>query len=148
GTFGSTCHTARGTINWGDGTADPAVIDGDDQSGFKVYGSHTFGEEGSYLVTVNIPDPQSGPDGVAYGTSTIADAPLTATSQDFTIQLGKPWTNQVVASFTDANPKEAPAAYAAGIYWGDSNTPEAGKVVSLGGRFLVIGSRGYFNPGV
>src|SRR5262249_26045632 len=100
------------------------------------------------LVTVNIPDPQSGPDGVAYGTSTIADAPLTATSQDFTIQLGKPWTNQVVASFTDANPKEAPAAYAAGIYWGDSNTPQAGKVVSLGGRFLVIGSRGYFNPGV
>src|SRR5205807_2162680 len=70
------CYTA--TIAWGDGTFSTVNVPRNTGNGpTPVLGSHTYAEDGSYVVQVTVYY-----DDVAYGpsfaTATIADAPLTA----------------------------------------------------------------------
>ena len=69
-----------GTINWGDGNTTNFTI-GDVAAngggGFTVSGSHQYAEDGTYNVTVTIND-VGGSTTTDSGTTTVADAPLTA----------------------------------------------------------------------
>src|SRR4029077_15275422 len=44
------------TIDWGDGQTSSGSIDQGTAGGFVVSGSHNYGDEGSYTVTVQIAD--------------------------------------------------------------------------------------------
>src|SRR5262249_32655555 len=63
-------------INWGDGRSSTGVIT---LSGtvFTIKGSHTYSEEGSYIITVTIHH-DTAVDAVARSTASVADVPVVA----------------------------------------------------------------------
>jgi hypothetical protein len=70
------------TINWGDGTASTtgvAVANG--AGAFNILGGHTYSEEGSYNVVVQVTDSTTGTTQQGTGTATVADAPLSIAPQ-------------------------------------------------------------------
>ena len=94
-----------GTINWGDGNTtafDSSAVSGGNGS-FTVSGSHVYAEEGDYTATVTIDD-TSGQHEAETATTTVADAPLTATGTIIDATKGSATGGTVqVASFIDAD---------------------------------------------
>ena len=139
---GATAADFTATIDWGDGSPVSTGTVTAAGSGFTVSGSHTYADEGSYKVTVNVVD-RDGSTGTATGTATIADAPLTA-------GLIKASCSSVPCAvtfaFIDGNPGATVADFTATINWGDG-TSSAGVVTASGGGFLVSGSHRYFDHG-
>src|SRR5262249_31593459 len=87
---------------------------------FDVSGAHTYADEGTYAVAVQIND--IGRASASVGTSaTVADAPLAAQGATLAPVEGAPFSG-IVATFTDANPSAALADFSATISWGDGNT--------------------------
>ena len=99
-----------GTINWGDGTTTTFTSNAVSGSNgaFTVNGSHQYAEEGSYSVSVAIND-IGGSTTTDTGSTTVADAPLTAGT--VTASGGVEYTTAATlsATFTDANPVHRPA---------------------------------------
>jgi Domain of unknown function (DUF4214) len=127
---------ASATIDWGDGSQGSALP----VSGGTVGGSHTYGEAGTYPLTVVVQDL----DGVVTinGTANVADAPLVASPVSFTVAKKTTFT-KTVALFTDANAGSTVADFTASIAWGDGSS-STGTVTALpGGGFSVGGSHRY-----
>jgi VCBS repeat-containing protein len=82
----------------------------------------------------------------ASGRATVANAPLDAELVPFTIQEGLPF-NDVVATFTSANPLEDADAFTALIDWADGTAPTPGEVARDGDQFIVTGSHTYLRAG-
>ena len=138
----ATASDFTATIDWGDGSAMSTGTITAAGNGFTVAGSHTYADEGSYKVTVNVVD-KDGSTGTATGTATIADAPLTA-GLIKALCSSVPCT--VSFAFTDGNPGATVADFTATINWGDG-TSSAGVVTASGGGFLVTGSHVYRDHG-
>ncbi len=91
------------TIDWGDGTAldNTGVVVAQGGGVFALDGTHTYGEEGSYQVTVSVGD------GTTSGTGTdtvqVADAPLTPGTATLTGGVEYTTPTSLSATFTDAN---------------------------------------------
>ena len=138
-----------GTVDWGDGTQPSTVSIIDLQNGsYGIVATHTFLEEGSYTITINI----SGPNGVIGESSDIVqvvDAPLTGLN-GFTINMTEGQTfNALVGSFLDGNIFAPITDFTADISWGDGND-SIGTVRANGttqGRFDVFGSNIYIAAG-
>ncbi len=137
------------TINWGDGSAPTAGIVtpvGGQPGTFAVTGAHVYAEGGSFTGTVAITDSDSS--GASAGFSAaIGDFALTASGgltlngTESTADTGP--VSGTVATFTDADPGEAAAHFAATIAWGDG-TSSAGTVSGpAGGPFSVSGAHSY-----
>jgi WD40-like Beta Propeller Repeat len=132
------------SIDWGDGGTSTGTVGGSGGS-FTVTGSHTYTEEGSYPVSVQIADTGNPSDtATATSTATIGDAALTANGKG-TLPTGGSFSG-VVASFTDANPSGQVGDFTASIDWGDGAT-SAGTVAASGGGFDVSGSHTYGSTG-
>jgi PKD repeat protein len=128
-------------ITWGDGTTSAGTVTANPAGGFLVSGSHTYGEEGSFPVSVSISD-AGGSSATAGSTASVADAPLSATGRTVAGTEGTAFSG-VVASFTDADPGGAAGDYSATIAWGDGSTT-AGTIAPDGqGGFTVSGSHTY-----
>ena len=125
---------ASATIAWGDGSSSAVSV-----GGGSVVGSHTYGEEGSYPLVVVVHDL----DGVVTinGTATVADAPLAATSESFTVMKKTTFT-KTVAFFSDPNSSSAVADFTASIAWGDG-TLSTGVVTAMPSGFAVGGTHRY-----
>jgi hypothetical protein len=133
----TTDYTA--TIDWGDGTFSPASIDG---SGlFTASGGHTYAEEGTYNITVNVAD-GGGSTTVATTNATVADAALSA--KGFTFKSANP-VNGTVATFTDADPNGTVSDYTASINWGDGSSSPG--TIGGTGPFKVSGTHLYTGIG-
>ena len=121
------------TINWGDGvtTVGQATITpiGTSPAGttFGVQSSHTYSDPGVFAITATIAS-AGGSSAVASGQAVIADAALTATCVPFAATEGRPLTEVVVATFTDAGGPEPIGAYSALILWGDGTPATAGLI--------------------
>ncbi|HEU5425017.1 MAG TPA: hypothetical protein VFU72_15860, partial [Nitrolancea sp.] len=128
------------SIDWGDGTTATAGTVSENADGsFAVNGDHTYGEEGSYTVTVTISD-EGGSQTVANDTASVADAGLTATSQNILSGSGTAY-NGAVATFKDANPTAPLSDFSATIDWGDSTAAAAGTISqNADGSFTVSGT--------
>ena len=136
------------TIHWGDGSSSGTVTYSNGT--YSVSGSHTYAEEGTYAVTVDVADAGGSTlTGIGKTTVAVADAPLsdqtiaTALSAIEGVSTG----DQVVGSFSDANPNSAPGDYTATIYWGDGGSSPAAAITQAGGVFSVHGSHTYAEEG-
>jgi hypothetical protein len=133
-------------INWGDGTSSAGTVtaEGGTPNGglFSVSGTHTYDEEGAYLISVTIND-VGGSRTIARTQASIKDAPLTG--MPITITPTAQFAFRVpVASFTDANPNGTASDFHAVIDWGDGTPSTTGSVVANGsGGFNVIGAHTY-----
>ncbi len=166
------------SINWGDGTAitdtsPPIMVAqvGTQPNGveFEVSAPHTYAEEGNYTAAVEITRSTiiggvatSGSSAVAVSSEIVADAPLTATPTQPTVdtdeavvypipEFGTPLFTGDVVEFTDANPTAPIRDYSATIDWGDGTPQSAGTVnqpMGVGTPFFVTGSHTYATSGV
>ncbi len=134
------------TINWGDGTTSSGGVTAQGGGVFAVTGAHTYAEEHSspYAIEVTVVDPHA-MTGIASGSATVADAPLTATAATVTGVEGVALTN-AIATFTDANPNATLGDFTATIAWGDGST-SSGVVTENSGVFAVSGPHTYAAAG-
>jgi hypothetical protein len=136
-------------INWGDGSAVDFTSGQFSESGttVSVTGSHTFAAPGLYTVTVQI-DKHDGTAPITLQTTIdVADAPLTANPQNFGAAANTALTNQLVATFSDANPVGDNTDYVATIDWGDGTTSAGSITANPDGTFNVVGSHTYLDAG-
>jgi hypothetical protein len=133
-------------IDWGDGQISNGAITPYEAIGFVVSGSHTYLEEGSFIVKVTITD-VGGSSATSNGTALVNDAPLAATGASSQQWEGTPFT-ALVAHFTDADPNGAVGDYAATILWGDGTNSLGSIVANPDGGFDVTGSHTYATEGV
>jgi hypothetical protein len=108
------------TVSWGDGTSSPIFFL--NSAGSLGTLSHTYAEEGSYPVTVNVTDFVSNSDTKTFNVN-VSDQPVSPTG-GFTVTAaeGQDSGPQTVATFTDPGGPEVLGDYSAVIDWGDGNT--------------------------
>ena len=152
------------TLDWGDGSATEAGTVSGSNGSYTIGGSHTYQQYGTYTIGVDlrtVPGGQLATNRVVFASSAVvSDAALTATGRtNNTTAGGQPilnWPNpspaapeNVVATFTDANPFGLLSDLSATIDWGDG-TPLTTGVVSgpTGGPFAVAGSHDYTELGL
>jgi hypothetical protein len=126
------------SIAWGDGTISTGTVT-TAGGGFAVDGSHTYVEEGSFAITVQVSDLDATATS-ATSTATVTDAGLTGAGLH--LKQINDRVNAVVATFSDADPEAVAGDYSASITWGDG-TRSAGTVFASGGGFVVWGSHHY-----
>jgi hypothetical protein len=134
----SSASNYSATIDWGDGSSSAGTVGGPSGGPFTVQGGHTYGEEGSFPVTVMLRD-AGGASVPAKTTATVGDAALTASGTS--IVTLNPFSG-TVASFSDADPGGAASDYTATIDWGDGST-SAGSIGTNGSAFTVNGGHSY-----
>jgi cyclophilin family peptidyl-prolyl cis-trans isomerase len=145
------------TIHWGDGqTSTGSVAFNASSSIYTVTGSHTYAEQGTFNVTVDLSDGKgSSLTGVGKTTVTVGDAPLQDASSVVTASAteGAASGNIAVATFTDANPGDQTADFTGTgssvlIHWGDGQS-SAGTVSfdATSGKYTVQGSHTYATHG-
>jgi hypothetical protein len=136
-------------INWGDGFVSTATISADAKVAgqFDVSGTHSYPEDGSYAVAVQISD-KEGATAAASNTALVSDAALTASSNPVAATEGTAFSGMLV-SFTDVNPFSSPGDFTATITWGDGNT-SAGSIgadPSIPGLYEVTGTNTFARAG-
>jgi len=133
------------TIDWGDGSTSTGTVTAAGSGGFAVSASHTYAEEGSYPITVQIAD-VGGSAASARDTANIADAMLASSGTTSSVRRRVTFTHSV-ASFSDLDPNGVASDYHAVIDWGDGTT-SAGTIVAVGtGGFEVVGTHSYARRG-
>ncbi len=133
------------TIDWGDGNLSDGFIVANNSGGFDVYGTNTYAEEGSYVVSVSIAD-VGGSSASSTSTANVADAALSATGIDVNSTEGISFTG-AVATLTDANLNSDISDLSATINWGDGHS-SAGVITSAGmNTYTVSGTNTYAEEG-
>lgn len=132
------------TVNWGDGTSSQASLTGGNGA-FTVVGGHTYSDEGSYTITVDVTVP-GGKTDVVTTTANVADATLSATGAP--ARASTPTVSGTLATFTDANAGATAADFTSGggsvsIAWGDGTTSSGAVTQTAPGTFAVSGSHTY-----
>jgi hypothetical protein len=133
------------TINWGDGIRSTGIVAANASGGFTVTGSHAYGEEGSYAVTVQVAD-AGGSSANASSAATVGDAALSAIGMSLSATEGTPIT-AAVATFTDADPNGIASDYVVTINWGDGIRSTGIVAANASGGFTVTGSHAYSEEG-
>ena len=114
------------TVDWGEGNGPEAALVVSTSPGqYEVIGSHKYDVAGTYPATVDITDigtlggvlPSVA---LVYPSITVDDAPLTVTPTNLTVQEGSSF-DDVVATFTDANPDAQATDFVASVNWGDGS---------------------------
>ncbi len=111
----------HGSVTWGDGAVTDATISHvPGGCTFNVSAAHTYNEEGTYTIHVQIQD-EGGSITFFDSTIVVADAPLTSTTPQSAINSTQhlTLTNELVGKFVDTDPLGAVADYSATIAWGD-----------------------------
>lgn len=150
------------TIDWGDGSGVSTIPtsaitrNGTSNSYDITLPQHVYSTPGTYVVTVTVsdggmPGAQDVVTATATGLAHVANAPLSAADPQPTIadaNEGVLFVDQIIGSFTDANPLATADEFNATIDWGDGSPLSYGKVVQPGGvgtPFFVLGTHSYAN---
>jgi hypothetical protein len=132
-------------ITWGNGNTSIGLIQGGNGA-FTVYGTNTYGAQGTFTTNITVVSTNNGLDGFATGTAKIGPSSLYGlTGQQFTANAGASFST-TVATFTDATLTDTPSDFSATIAWGDGQTSQ-GTVTGGSGKFSIIGSHVYAEPG-
>jgi len=133
-------------INWGDGQTSQGTVSVDPKGGFDISGTHTYAAPGAFRITAQVGDKDSDATSIST-TNVVGEAAITATGTTINAAQGKPLSNVLVGTFTDADTALGASAFSATINWGDGHT-SAGKVVTnKSGGFNVLGSHVYAASG-
>lgn len=135
------------TINWGDGSSSSGTISQTAPGQYSVSGQHTYAEDGSYPVSVQIND-SDGTSTSASSKASIADASISANglgSSSSPVTTTQKFAGPV-AQLSDQNPDGTAADSMATIDWGDG-TSSTGTVTGAGGSYTVNGSHTYSQDG-
>jgi hypothetical protein len=132
------------TINWGDSSTSPGQVVANPAGGFLVIGTHTYAEEGSATVQVNVFD-HGGSSASVTSTMNIGDAGLSASGLPITATEGTAFTS-AVANFSDAGIGTADD-FSATINWGDGSTGPGTITDNGGGNYSISGSHTYSQEG-
>jgi hypothetical protein len=129
-------------IDWGDATTTAGTVS---QSGANlgVSGTHTYADDGSYVLTVTVTETGASP-GTATATenAVITEGGITVSSAVPTLTEGTAFSG-AVATFKDPGSPDPAGYFTATIDWGDG-TQTAGTVTSpSAGNFSVSGSHTY-----
>jgi hypothetical protein len=138
----STDYTA--TITWGDGHTSAGTVTAAGSGVWNVNGTNTFGEEGSYAITVTLQD-RGGASTTIGATANVADAALSSSGVAVSATEGGVFTG-AVATFADLGNDGTVADYSATITWGDGHT-SAGIINAASGAFTVSGTNTYAEEG-
>jgi hypothetical protein len=133
------------TINWGDSTSSPGTValQSGSTTTFNVSGTHTYATSGAKMASVTVTD-LAGTVAPGSKSITVADPVPSVTAPAFNPLAGIPFTNGIVATFTDADPTLTAGSFAATINWGDNSNPTAGTITSNGASgFNVTGTHTY-----
>jgi hypothetical protein len=134
------------TVSWGDGsssvlTAAAGQIIDNGNGTFTLNTTHTWIEEGTYVVTVQIFDASTGSTTTKEVTVAVADAPLVGSPNTLSGQLGHGLTNVLVGTFTDTNPFGTLSDFTATVTWDDGNGhthTSAGRIVLVSGTTFEV----------
>jgi hypothetical protein len=134
------------SITWGDGSTTAGTVAATGGGTFTVSGIHTYADEGTFSVPVQVKDNVSVLTANTTSTANVAEGDaLTPTPVTFSATTGTPFSG-VVATFADTNTSNVPADFTATIDWGDG-TITAGTVTGGGGTFSVSGTHTYSTAG-
>ncbi len=137
-------------IDWGDGrksagtvTADPAVA-----TGFLITGAHTFIEDGSHTITVQLTSLDDDSATTANRDVLVADAPIRVVPSNVGSVEGTAFSGRV-ATLTDRNAFADASDFTAMIDWGDGTTSVGAVVNDNGftGQFAINGNHLYKQAG-
>ncbi|QDV32623.1 extracellular metalloproteinase [Tautonia plasticadhaerens] len=128
------------TIDWGDGTTTPGVIEPDPEVGFLVLGTRDDLRAGTFTARIRVVS-RGGSIAEATSTLVVSDAGFLPRAQPIAALAG-PFSG-VVATFVDLNPGGSPGDFSASISWGDGAS-SAGRMVQLeDGSFQVLGDHSF-----
>ena len=136
------------TINWGDGNSSSGTVVTAGNGSYSVSGTHTYLAPGTYTFSVQVTDPD-GNKGTATGTATVSAPANTGGPQDLVANpvaavIKQPFSNVVLATFTDSDPNANSSDFTAAITWGDGISTPSTTVMSAGpGTFNVQGTHTY-----
>ena len=143
---GSSPADLSATVSWGDLTPpDNGTITGSSGQ-YAVFGSHSYAEEGLFLVTVTIHDRGGAADAVATIHARIADARLAPGACHAPSAVAGAYS--LAATFTDgAGAASDPRDISAVISWGDSVSTPGALTPDGAGGYSVSGSHTYSSTG-
>jgi PKD repeat protein len=132
-------------VDWGDGTTHTTFS----TSTISSLGTrgHTYGEEGTFTVTVKVTDTADGRSDSKTYKVTVADPAVTPTGSAFVAVEGFLSGSQPVATFTDPGGAEVLGDYSATIAWGDSSTSPGAISFDGSTTFTVSGAHLYGEEG-
>jgi PKD repeat protein len=145
------------TITWGDGTTTTVSGAGGgivalSNGNFGVYAGHTYAEEGTYTLSVQVLDDGGASASATRGLS-VADAGLASLGiSNLHATEGKGTGTFTVATFADRNAAALASDFTATITWGDGTTSTlsgaSGGIVAVGGgKFALLASHTYAQEG-
>jgi len=131
------------SIAWGDGQTTAGAISAPNNN--AVSGTHTYSEEGAYIVSVTVTD-STGATATGSTSTSVADASLTVTGAPVNGVESASFSG-AVASFIDADPHGVASDFSATINWGDQ-TSSVGTIAADGsGGFTVTGTHVFAEEG-
>lgn len=134
------------SINWGDGHVSGGTVTLGPGGTLTVTGTNTYKEAGLYQVRVTITD-RLGAVATPTTTATVVDAQLSAQGVPITAGGGVPFSNLLVATFTDNDPNATVNDFTATINWGDGTSSAATITTGAANAFSVLGSHTYSTQG-
>jgi hypothetical protein len=151
------------TIDWGDGTSTTGASAGTFSFNGGIFTftpstTHTYGEDGNYIITETIQDVGGASPISAIATANVADATLTkGSAPNIVATEGTPISaGTTIATFTDGNPLAKAGDFTATIDWGDGTSspgtvavdPHGGFDVNVTGSGHTYSHEGTFTPTV
>ncbi len=144
-------------VGWGDST--PDTVFAATAPGTITAENHTYGEEGTYTVTIKVTDTFEGQFDSKTFTVTVSDPAVIAAPVSVSAVEGTAFTGTPVATFTDPGGAEPNSSDPSGtiadhykvdsIDWGDGTTLDttSGAISLLGSTFTVSGNHTYGEEG-
>jgi RHS repeat-associated protein len=120
----STAADFSATIVWGDGHSSLGAVTANNQGGYDVTGNNLYTEEGSFPVTVQLAERDSGSKVTVQTTATVTEAhPIVEVVPDTSMTVGESFSG-LVGSFSGVgyDPK---SDFTVQVDWGDGAGPQA-----------------------
>src|SRR3954469_9687206 len=142
-------HTA--TVDWGDGSPvqNATVISG--LGAGAIGGTHTYADDGTYTVTVNVTDGSGGSDTKSFNVMVANVPPVLVTATDQTVNEGQPLDlsaqggSPPIGLFVDPGVLDT---HTATIDWGDGSPVQNATVFEVNGSGALGGTHTYADDGV
>jgi hypothetical protein len=140
------------TIDWGDGASSSgAIVAAITPGQFDVVGSHTYSQQGLYVVLVTIQD-VGGASTVAHSIANATEPQIMAAGTTINAVKGTSFNGSVATCSHPDRTAEGTNSYTCLINWGDGTTSfgtmmDSGRTETLADAYMIMGTHTYANAG-